>query len=367
MISLCWSLLIAATVAGKIIIYLYLKEVDQMMKKGAFLILVSIFLLSASAGDCRAQKPAPPKNVSLRAGATMAASSLYVYWVVLGSVLKKGIPGIDYTVVESGGSIENTNRLLQGLFEIIQANTVVHQAAYAGIGEWAKNKEKGRGLRHLFPMAVSPQPLFILADSKVETIYDLNGKKVAPGGFGSSTAECWHDIFGALGVKPDFYEASMSDTASLAKERKLVGFAKGHASTKIPDSLVLDVKTKVPLKLLNISEKDRKKLMAQFPQYAWFKFKASMFQEGAEDVYVPGWTMSVGTHKDAITDEVAYWLTKTAYQAKAELVKGWAPADIDWLETIKTFKVPLHAGAARFFKELNWDIPAHMIPPEYKP
>ncbi len=338
-----------------------------MIKKATFLLLMSIFLFSLSAGFSEAQTSVPPKGVSLRAGATGAASSLYVYWVVLGSVFKKAIPGIDYTVVESGATIENTNRLFQGLFEIIQANTVVYQPAYGGIGEWAKNKEKGKGLRHLFPMAISPQPLFILADSKVETIYDLNGKKVAPGGFGSSTAKCWHDIFGALGVKPDFYEASMSDIANAAKEKRLIAFAKGHASTEIPDSLVMDVKTKVPLKLLDISEKDRKKLMTQLPQYGWFKFKASMYQEGAEDVYVAGWTMSVGTHKDAITDEVAYWLTKAAYEGKEELIKGWAPADMDWLEAMKTFKAPLHAGAAKFFKELNWDIPANIIPPEYKP
>jgi TRAP transporter TAXI family solute receptor len=339
-----------------------------MIRKLVLLSLMMTLVSALSVVSSKAQKvEGPPPGASIRAGATGAASSAYVYWVVLGDVFKKGIPGLDYTVVETGATIENTHRLLQGSLEIIMANTMTNQDAYTGRGEWAEQKEKGKGVRNLFPIAFVTNPMFILVGNNIETIYDLDGKRVAPGSLGASSTKCWRQIFEFLGVKPNFYLAGYSDIANVAKEKRVVAFSKGTTSAVIPDSLVIDVMTRVSLKVLTISDKDREKIKAEFPEYSWIKMKADNYQKGAKDVYVPGWTLTVGTHKDAITNEVAYWLTKVAYEGRDKIAEGYPGADIDWREAIKNLNVPLHAGALKYFKEIKWDIPSVLIPPEYNP
>ena len=136
-----------------------------------------------------------PKDKSVRAGTTGTSSGAYAYWVAMARAVQKTVPGVNFTVVESGAAVENTKRLLMGQFEIIHQTTTNSYYTWNGLSGFEKNQN----IRELLPLMYGPQASFVRADSPIKSLKDLEGKDFSPGARGSTTEITWVGIFNVLG------------------------------------------------------------------------------------------------------------------------------------------------------------------------
>ena len=87
-------------------------------RRVVLLVLVGMLSLAVAATTVFAGTPAAkvpfPKDNSIRAGTTGTSSGAYAYWVAMARAVQKTIPGVNFTVVETGAAVENTKRLLMG-------------------------------------------------------------------------------------------------------------------------------------------------------------------------------------------------------------------------------------------------------------
>ncbi|OGA30733.1 MAG: hypothetical protein A3G80_06705 [Betaproteobacteria bacterium RIFCSPLOWO2_12_FULL_62_13b] len=303
-----------------------------------------------------------PKDKSVRAGTTGTSSGAYAYWVAMARAVQKTIPGVNFTVVESGAAVENTKRLAMGQFEIIHQTTTNSYYVWNGLSGFEKNQN----IRELLPLMYGPQASFVRADSPIRSLKDLDGKDFSPGARGSTTEITWVAILNALGVKPKLYRAGYSDIVNAYQDGRIVGFAKGGVALDLPDALVLDANTRRPLRAMVTSEAEIKKVREAMPELTWVPLKVSVYTKGAPDILVPSFNITAQTTKDGISEEMAYWVVRAAFENKQEMVKTFQGGNFDWQEMIKTFPVPLHSGAVRYLEEIGMKVPAHLIPPEYK-
>lgn len=305
-----------------------------------------------------------PKDKSVRAGTTGTASSAYVYWVALAKAVQKTIPNVNFTVVESGAAVENTKRLLMGQYEIIHQTTTNSYYTWNGLRDFQKNQD----IRELLPLMYGPQPCFVRADSPIKSLKDLEGKDFSPGARGSTTEATWINVFNIFGIKPKLYRAGYSDIVEAYQNGRIVGFCKGGIALDQRDAVVMDAHAKYPVRALEVSGTEIKRLSQKdgMPELTWVPYKVSLYMKDAPDMLVASFNITAQTLKDRISEEMAYWVVRAAFENKEEMAKTFLGANFDWREMIKTFPVPLHSGAVRYLEEIGMKVPVHLIPPEYK-
>ena len=91
----------------------------------------------------------------------------------------------------------------------------------------------------ILPFSTSPITIVVRADSEIDSIYDLDGKKFNAGFSGTSTSEEVQLIFRTLGIEPEYVEATLEDAMEMVKNREIVGLAKSTSLEDSPDASIL--------------------------------------------------------------------------------------------------------------------------------
>lgn len=103
----------------------------------------------------------------------------------------------EVTVAETGGNVENMNRLGAKDFQLIQSDTPCVYKAYHSEDIW--EGQDYSNLRTMFPFVHAPMIFAVREDSDINTIEDLNGKAFGAGA-GSQTEDAAKSALAALGL-----------------------------------------------------------------------------------------------------------------------------------------------------------------------
>ncbi len=190
---------------------------------------------------------------------------------------------------------------------------------------------------------------------------DLNGKKFNPGLRGSSTEKTTEAVFKLLGIDIDAVRGSTTDIVDAIKDNRAIGYVKSGAGNKL-DGSSMDIATFTKLNVLSLTPEQAGKIRDGLPELGIVDVPA-----GAGDG-IPAyttWSFGVAVHAQPDLDEnTAYQITKAVMEdqtvqanAMAEL-KGANLAET----TLKYGSVPLHPGAAKYFREKGYEIPAALQP-----
>ena len=339
---------------------------------GIFSILV-VFLLvfaagcgggSKSVGDSQG-KPAEKakERVLLNVGTTNKTSSAYSYYVASLQAFKNKAPHIQATLVETGASVDNVERIIKGQVDYGLSSHDVAFEAYKGIGRW---KDKAvPDLRVVMMWTSNAVPYVVRADSGVNTPYDLNGKRFSPGMRGSGNEAMCEAVFGALGVKPDWYRGSLEDAANAMKDNQIVGTNKTSVGTQ-PDATFIDIQTFIKIKALDWKPEDIKKVQEKYPYYLTAVIPAKSFKDQEKDVTT--WAIIMGdVASSKLSKDVVYDIVKALFEQKSILSQSYKGcADTDWVKATLQSPIPLHAGTVKYLKETGVQVPDNLIPPEAK-
>ena len=308
----------------------------------------------------------------LTMGTCPAASGMYPWLAAHGTVINRGVPDLDVTVIESPGGVnENQKRINAGDTDFGWGCICSVWHNIEGTLMWQGNKRED--LRMLAIVIEVPVTWFVRADSGVTSLYELEGKPYGTGVPGSVTTIKTRALLESLGINPRFFEAPLGANAQAVRDGRIAGFSK----TGAPDSLILDIAATIPIRILSLSDEDFAKARANYPvEFSGRGLIPAGSYPGQDkdlltysDQY--GWTTS-----SKLPEEVGYKIVKTWYENRSDLGKMYAPANnpitgqLDFpkmtVEALKGSPIKLHAGAVKFFKEIGLSIPNHLIPPETK-
>jgi TRAP transporter TAXI family solute receptor len=262
-----------------------------------------------------------------------------------------GVDGLIASAVSSRGSVDNVNAIISGLRNSGFAQSDVAYWAYTGTGTM-EGSEPATDLRTIAALFEEHIHLVALADSGINSVADLAGKRVSLDEPGSGTYVDANLILEAngLSVADLTAEALKGGAASEAlRNGKIDAF---FVVTGYPTGALVELSAAADIKLVPIDGAGAEALTEKYGFFA-----ASDIPDGAYEGVAGVTTVAVGAQwfTSANEDEeLIYNITKALWndETRKLLDVGHAKGQAITAESaLAGVGVPLHAGAERFYRE----------------
>lgn len=316
-------------------------------------VLALAIVMIAVAGSAQAQQ-------RLLIGSTSSSSSHYSYFVAVNQIINSQLDGVSSSVVETGATVDNLRRISRAQIDLglVTTNTGYH--AYKGQGDF-----EGRAVdsRLLWVYTVAPQNVVMRADADVEKLAGLDGVRLNPGITGSATESTTESVLEKLGIAPDYVRGSTTDVVSSIKDGRIAGYVKSGVGERL-DGSTMDIATFTPIKVLSLDDAQAETLRQDMPDLAVVDVPAGS-AEGVPAYRT--WAFGVAVHASPdLDEETAYRIVKAVMEHPEPQANAFsAVKDADMAQmTLDVGSVPLHAGAARYFREQGMAIPDALKPVE---
>ena len=318
------------------------------------------------AGSVLALTVAAPATAQEQIGfaTTSSSSGWYSFYASLATMANRESGVMNVSVIETGGAADSQAMVHAGQAEMGIANFLALPSMMAGTGEW-----EGRGndsLRAIAILSATPNVLAVHADSGIESIEDLAGKRINPGGLGTATEAVTLALFEQMGIEPDWQLAGMSDAADFFRDRRIDGFFKTSGAIDQPDSLIEELQATIDITIVGFS-REQAQIVEESGLALTFEVPAGVYANQPEPVISKGLAYGYFGRADSLTEQMAYDLASATFGSGDEMVAiypGGNPPDFVELTLAST--IPLHAGVVRYFTEQGIVVPEAIIPPEYE-
>ncbi len=262
-----------------------------------------------------------------------------------------GVDGLIASAVSSRGSVDNVNAIISGLRNSGFAQSDVAYWAYTGTGTM-EGKAPAEDLRTIAALFEEHIHLVALADSGINSVADLKGKRVSLDEPGSGTYVDANMILEAAGVSSDDITAEALKGGAAAEALRNGKIDAFFVVAGYPTGSLVELASAADIKLVPI---DGPAADALTEKYGFFA--ESDIPEGAYEGIATTPTVAVGAQwftSAKEDDELIYQITKALWNEKSRklLDVGHAKGKSITLETaLNGIGVPLHPGAERFYKE----------------
>lgn len=321
---------------------------------------------SGQSSDTNTQPETKPQNVHLNMATPEQTSSNFLFAVAVAESVAKGTDGrISISAVESPSSTDNIRKLRRGDHQLAYTNTDGQLQAYTATGSFS-DEEPYKELRMLFSYSVLPKVLAVRENAGIESIYDLHGQPFSPGPGGSETARICVEALGILGIEPKIVYAETPAAVEMVKNREIVGYFKPASGLMSPDATFTDINTLLPLKVLSFTEEEMDILLDNMLMTP-ITIPAGVYPNQTEPIHTSA-SVACFAALSSLDEQIVYEITKSVFENKdiqIEALKSVAEVDYASL-TLDVAPIPLHAGTYRYFKEMGFDVPQDLIPPEAK-
>ena len=274
-------------------------------------------------------------------------------WVPLGGALKgmweKAIPGLQVQM-QPGAGIANVRGIDEGKAHIGFANTITTVDGLDGRPPYPKKVTKVCQVANLYPQYYQ---VVVPVDAKINTIDDLKGKAMVTQPKGNTSEIVNVHILQSHGMtyqslsKVNFI-ASYTDAVSMMKDGHAQVFTLG---TTIPASAVMDLASARDIKLIGVDAKTLADMKKINPGYAKGTIKAGTYPKQDKDVDVIAYATHIIAACDLPEDMVYKMVKEMAANVSDMSASNKAIAGLTPKIMAEDVGVPLHKGAARFYKE----------------
>lgn len=263
--------------------------------------------------------------------------------------------GIRCSVESTGGSVYNTRTIRQGELDFGVVQSDVQAAALAGTGKF-EDDGAYPDLRALFSVHPEPMHLMARADSGIDSVADLKGKKVNIANPGSGTRVLAETLMQYSGLEADDFALA----AELKSSEQAAALCDGKLDASIwaaglPNGSSQEAASTCDIKMIPLSGDTIDKLLADNPAYAAATIPGGMYPGNPDDIASWGPKATFVTSADT-PDDVVYAVVKGVFDNFDDF-KKLHPAFARLVETemIKDgLSAPLHPGAAQYYTERGW-------------
>lgn len=263
-----------------------------------------------------------------------------------------GVRGLVAVAQATPGSIENLRLIGSGQIESGFAQADLAGWAYNGVNVFgdAGPLRRLRAIASLFPVAAH---LVVLTDNPIRSLADLAGKSVAIGEAGSGSAAAAAVLFAAAGFGETDITRKHLRPGPAAEEIKAGTLDAFFLVGGYPVPAIRDLAAAVPVRLVPIEGNIVDALKKDFTFYRLTEIPAGSYKGVDSDTPSLGFSALWLVNAD-IDSDLVYAITKSLWHpATARLFGALDPIGkgIRLDRALDGLSVPLHPGAARFYRE----------------
>ncbi len=273
---------------------------------------------------------------------------------------------LTFSAITSAGSNENVDMLDKG-----EVNFAILQGLFGSMAWQGKAKYKDNPKRNLRSISMLWQNVeqFTIKSKFAKTgnindLKNLYGKKFSIGGRSSGSRVSAETIMNSLGIdfkKMNIQYLGYTPSSTALQDGKIDGM---NTPSGPPTSAVTNAFASIgndKIKVLDFSANDLEAINNNYPVWTSFIIKAGTYPGQEKDINTIAQPNLLVVTKDT-PEETVYLLTKTVYENLPFLNTVHKATKAMSLEkAIVGLPMPLHPGAAKFYKEKGIKIPANLL------
>ena len=312
------------------------------LKAGVGIAIACVLVLSTAVW-------AAPKFISIATGGTGGA--YFPIGAGLADIINKHLTGYNASAEVTAASKVNCINVNDGKSDLALVLGDTLSYGYKGdkLGGFTKPLSNLRVIANIYANTIQ---IVARKDSGVRTLSDLKGKKVSVGAPGSGTEINARQIFEAAGMSyKDFDRTEYLSFSESADQMKNRAIDVTLMSSGMPNPGIMDIATSQEIVIVPIPAAVIGKLGKELPFFVPATIPKGMYKGQEEDVQtvgVPNFLIASAT----MDEKTAYEITKAMFENLPRLVQAHAAAKGIKLENAtKGLPVPLHPGAAKYYRE----------------
>ncbi len=288
----------------------------------------------------------------LTVGTASQGGVYFVYGGGMASFLTEEL-GVNVSGEVTGGPVQNVTLVQTGEHDIGLVTLGPAFEAWMGESELAPGLEH-RDIRALFPMYETPFQGITLRNSGIETLSDLDGRRVVVGPAGGTPGTYWPRILDELGVDATVSFAGASDAASQLQDGLVDAFL---FAAGLPIAAFSQLAAEADVITFSFTDEEHAQVLEAFPEVSAFTIPAGTYTVQEEDENsVAMWNFAI-VHQD-MPESLAYEITRTVLENNERMVQIHAAAAATLAENWDNNSfLPFHPGAVRYFEEIGIEIP----------
>ena len=247
-------------------------------------------------------------------------------------------------VKTTAGSAANLRLLSDGYIQMAIAQMDLTNDAYERTGIFENEKKHGG------------YSAVVRADSGINTIEDLQDKRVSVGEEESGTEQNAKQILAVYGLNDSLVDEVNLDYTNAAQELKAGTIDAFFCTAGAQTTAIGELAKKCDIRLLNIDEKSADKLKRTYKFYTNCTIPKETYQGQTEDIQTVG-VKAVLLASDKLSADTVKDITKILFKNKEELQYS-LPVDIsiDEKTAVEGVTIPFHKGAAAYYEECGINI-----------
>ena len=292
-------------------------------------------------------------------------SGQFPYVVSLARLLSTYCPDCSVIVAESGGSLENTQKIRRGEARIGSSVAYIDNESYFGRGAYFKDKPFP-DIRILWYYQRALIQIVAAQDSGIRTLHDLNGRPFSAGGTGTASSSIIYELFDILDIHPQYYESGQIEASDAYVSGQIDGAVK---IGPVPDNYITYLNDSRPVRFLTLSQEDMDKVFKAIPGARIFFLPANAYEGVDYDVRCLISYHGIQTDM-SFSQEEGYRFFKAMWEDGKAVWQNAYPVgkDNDVPDmTLKVAMTPLHPGTVQYLEEHGYHVPEKLIPKEYVP
>jgi len=320
-----------------------------------------VITLAAVALVALTMTPAPAANYSIKIGGGPTGGTFNTFTNAMAVYVPKVNPNIQASSVGSGGSVENLKRVHNGESDFGLCYAV--DSALGFKGNLPQDTAKYNHIRSMGFLYGAPAQLVVRADAGYNSAMDLKGKRVALGNAGSGAAASAERFFRHIGLwdnfRPDFL--GYSQAASAFQDGKIDAF---WVLVGYPNRSIIEAAVQVKIALIDVGVDAEKTGFYNAYAYTPMTIPAGTYGKGMPATKSFQDACILTTNKD-IPEDLVYTIMKTLWSKEGMQAMVTAKSTFKSMTLENAFagaSVPLHPGAAKFWKEQGKQIPDNLMP-----
>lgn len=308
--------------------------------------VASLVVAAAVFVGCGESPPGQGDRLSIASGGT--GGVYFVYGGGLANLISENIEGYEATSETTSASVDNMLLVGDGSSDIAFAGSDSAVDGVMGEGVF----EEPVPARVLAQLYVSPTQTVALEGSGIESIEDLEGRRVSIGAPNSSTELISTRILEAAGIDPDTdierAELSVAESADALGDGTIDAFFWGGG---LPTGAVTDLASTEDIALLPSAEYVEDINAEYSDAYTEAPIPAGTYEGVDEEVD----TLAIRNFlvvNEEMEEELAYEITNLLFERREELVEVHPEAEKLSLESARNIEpLEFHPGAQRYYEE----------------
>jgi len=316
---------------------------DILKKKLMVLCAVAIMISTCLTG-CKMN------SGKIRFGSAGIGGTYQIFGDTFANLISSKSKKYNIEVKTTAGSAANLRLLSKDYIQMAVAQMDLINDAYNRTGIF-ENDKKYQGYRAVASLYTEACQIVVPADSDIQSMDDLEGKKVCIGEEESGTEQNALQILNAYGLNERLVDTVNLNYTDAAKKLKSGDIDAFFCTAGVQTTVINELSKQCKIRLVSLDQKGVSRLKKSYKFYTEYTIPAGTYVNQTKEIKTVG-VKAVLLASDKLSEDTVKDITQILFKNQQQIQYA-LPVDISLDETtaVAGITIPFHDGAAAYYKQ----------------